>query len=110
MRSSLHGDRIGASEATILQKLNEMQLDFQEGKRAAPAFSLVTIENVNQEETWQSISIELESVGLGAEYLSSNRDFICSWIDEVMLADIDEGLGICFLLLLNLPVRFTLQT
>ena len=86
-----------------------MQLEFQEGKRAAPAFSLITPGNINQEKTWQNVSAELESVGLGAQSLSSNQDFICSWIDKVMLADVDEGIGKYLELLLDLLVLFTLR-
>ncbi|KAL8818114.1 MAG: hypothetical protein Q9191_008010 [Dirinaria sp. TL-2023a] len=91
--SSSHGERIEASEARVLQKLNELQLEFQQGKRAAPAFSLVTVENVGQEETWKSITTELENTELEAGTISSNQRFIRSWIDEVFLADVDGSMN-----------------
>ena len=82
--------------------MNELQLQYQEGKRAAPAFSLVTVENLDTEETWQGISKELESTNLEVESISTNQGFIRAWIDQVMLADVDEKTGKCLHSLLAL--------
>ena len=70
-----------------------MQLDFQAGKRAAPAFSLVTPENFNEEETWEGITRELRNTDLDDENISSNEAFIRSWVSQVVLADVDEEIG-----------------
>ena len=75
MRSTLHGEHIKSSEAKILQKLNELQLEFQEGKRVAPAFSLVTAEDLDNNETWQHISKKLKTTKLKSETVVSNREF-----------------------------------
>ena len=82
-------------QARILHKMNELQLEFQEGKRAAPAFSHVTPENLNEEETWQGITKELQNTDLDNEYLSSNQEFIRSWVSQVALADVYEEIGKC---------------
>lgn len=91
--SRSHNDRIQCSEAKILQKLNELQLEFQEGKRAAPAFSLVTVENLDKEETWQDIVKELQTKDLDTKSISTNQGYIRNWIDQVMLADEDVDAG-----------------
>ena len=70
-----------------------MQVDFQEGKRVAPAFSLVTIENLDKADTWQDISRELRASGLDDKSVGSNQDFIRSWIGQVILSDVDEETG-----------------
>ena len=93
MRSHSHGDRIRSSEARILQKLNELQLEFQEGKRAAPAFSLVTVETLDQEETWQNIVTELQTKDIDTQAISTNQGYIRNWIDQVILADDDASAG-----------------
>ena len=95
-RTELSEARILQSEATILHKLNELQLDFQEGKRAAPAFSHVTLENFKEEETWQDITKELQSTDIDDEHISTNQGLIQSWVSQVVLADVDEEIGKCF--------------
>ena len=67
--------------------MNELQVEFEEGKREAPAFSLVTMEDLNKEETWQSIAYELENTELDPDSISSNQAFIRSWIDQVILVE-----------------------
>ena len=95
-RTELSEARILQSQATILHKLNELQLEGQEGTREAPALSLVTLENFNEEETWEGITKELQSTDLDNEHINSNQEFIRSWVSQVMLADVDEERGKCF--------------
>ncbi|KAL8794104.1 MAG: hypothetical protein Q9195_003289 [Heterodermia aff. obscurata] len=87
--SRSHSDRMQSSEAKILQKLNELRLEFQDGKRAAPAFSLVTVKNLDKEETWHDIVKELQTKDLDTSSISTNQGYIRNWIDQVMLADED---------------------
>ena len=91
--SRSHSDRIQSSEAQILQKLNELQLEFQEGKRAAPAFSLVTVETLDKEETWHNIIKELQTKDLDTRSISTNQGYIRGWIDQVLLVDEDADTG-----------------
>ena len=94
--SRSHSGHIQSSEAKILQKLNELQLEFQEGKRAAPAFSLVTVENLDREDAWQNIAKELETKDLDTQSISTNQGYIRNWIDQVMLDDEDVDAGKSF--------------
>ena len=94
--SRSHSDRTQSSEAKILQKLNELQLEFQEGKRAAPAFSLVTVENLDREDTWQNIVKELQTKDLDTISISTNQGYIRHWMDRVILADEGVDAGKCF--------------
>lgn len=91
--SSSQSRELQKSEARILQKLNELQLEFQEGRRAAPAFSCVTQDSLDKEETWKNISLELQSAELGVDTISANQAYIRSWIDQVMLDDEEDKAG-----------------
>ena len=95
-RTELLEARILQSQATILHALNGLQLEFQEGKRAVSAFSLVTLENLDEEETLEGITKELQSTDLDNEQISANEGFIRSWVSQVVLADADEEIGKCF--------------
>ncbi|KAL8652904.1 MAG: hypothetical protein Q9226_004067 [Calogaya cf. arnoldii] len=86
LAQSSNNDRIRTTEARILQRLNEMQLDFEEGRREVPAFSSITIRTVS-EDTMRTVTGELESTGISSESISSSQAFIRSWIDQVVLAE-----------------------
>lgn len=92
-RMELSETRILESQALILHNLSKLQLEFEEGKRRVPAFSSVTVENIEEEDTWQGIAQELESTDIGVEFIKSNQGFIRSWIDQVVLADVCEDYG-----------------
>ena len=70
---------------------------YHSGKRTTPAFSQTTTEKVDldNKETWKEIVQDLNDEGIDKESLDSQKTFIKSWIDEVILADegycSDEG-------------------
>ena len=73
----------------MLEKLNIIHQEFYEGKRAAPAFSQVTADQLNRadEEAWKNITIDLKDAGIDTGSISSARPFIRNWIDNVILED-----------------------
>src|SRR5436305_2252316 len=85
--------RTAIAEAKILEMLNIIYQEFQDGKRAMPAFSRVTVQDLdrNDEETWREITTDLEDVGVDAKSISSNHDLIRHWIDQVVLDDTAEN-------------------
>jgi hypothetical protein len=91
-RSSSEG-RTASAEANILEKLNIIYQEFQDGKRAVPAFSRVTVQDLDRddEETWKAITTDLEDVGVDTKSISANHNLIRHWIDQVILEDTAEN-------------------
>ncbi|KAI9686627.1 MAG: hypothetical protein M1822_003638 [Bathelium mastoideum] len=79
-------------EAELLEALNRIHLDFEQGTRKTTAMSQVTLEELNGEENkaWKEIAAELEGEGVSPDSIQTNRAFVRSWIDKVIMDDISE--------------------
>ncbi|KAI9708000.1 MAG: hypothetical protein M1820_004419 [Bogoriella megaspora] len=80
------------NEAALLEALNRIHRDFEQGARATTAISQATLERLKDDENqaWESIAAEIQREGVSLEALKSNRTFIQNWIDKVILEDVGE--------------------
>ena len=90
-------DSCGGDSSIFGSLIYRLQIEFQEGKRSAPAFSQVTAEDPDSQAILQDVYNEIaEDTYISAESIASNQSFIRSWIEEVALADMHEDDGKCF--------------
>ncbi|PMD42738.1 hypothetical protein L207DRAFT_581390 [Hyaloscypha variabilis F] len=80
--------KILEEHSQLLKFLVTRYWEFQNGvgDRRAPAFSSVTVKDIEEEEddSWRNIDTELEEAGFEAKTVRGNRGFIREWITTVV--------------------------
>ena len=73
------------SEAKVLQALNVIRDDYNQGRRPAPAFTQVTSDQRGRldDQAWDGIKNDLEDAGIDAESISGSHALIRHWLDYV---------------------------
>ncbi|KAF3919660.1 hypothetical protein ABW20_dc0105354 [Dactylellina cionopaga] len=79
-------------QAKLLDVMNKLHFEYQNGHRPAPVFSQVTAKRLGKRSTWQSIATEMisEGGGIDATMVTANQAFIKEWIKMVIIDEDEE--------------------
>lgn len=91
-RASSSADRASKDQAQILEALNEIHRDHQNGLIAEPALSRVTVDDLyeSNEDTWSGLAEDLSRKNVSRVTLDQNVPFVREWIEQVILAQVIE--------------------
>ncbi|KIW26224.1 uncharacterized protein PV07_09337 [Cladophialophora immunda] len=75
-----------AGQAQILETMNIIKQEYEEGTRQRPAYSQVQPKDLAKDNSaaWEEITSELEAAGVERKSTALNESFIRAWIDEVV--------------------------
>lgn len=85
-------------KAQLLEALNQIHRDFENGIRSTTAFSSMAIQelrNDDDDDVWNEVSAEIGSEGVEASSIDENRAFISNWLDRVILEEAREEDNYC---------------
>ncbi|MCJ1246454.1 hypothetical protein MMC30_003661 [Trapelia coarctata] len=79
-------DRLGISQISVEQKLDEFLREFREGRREGSVVTTQTVESLSADdrETWRLIRKELEEIGITVAAFEANKSYIINWFAEAV--------------------------
>ncbi|KAF2805161.1 uncharacterized protein BDZ99DRAFT_114426 [Mytilinidion resinicola] len=81
------------AQAKLLEALNVIHRDYETGQRAAPAFSSVTVADLNTSGNvaWKEIEADIQSEHVPVDLVRQNQAFVRDWIEKVIIEE-PEGM------------------